>query len=396
MANVTLFSQILEQIPRSVFQKVVDKYQTDKHSKGINSWTHFVSMLFCHFGKAHSLRDISNGLRSITSNANHLGIMDRIPSRSSLSYINEHRDWQMFRELYFQLKEHFQKNGIHLQRKQFAEIDRKIYMLDSTVINVCLRVFDWATYANEKGAIKLHTALDFDGCLPSYVCMTKGSQADVRHARYMTIPRHSVIVVDRGYQSFRMFWEWTNRDIYFVTRLKEKIHFRSIEELELLDGADHILKDEVIELQEADTAKDYPGKLRRIVVYDAEQKRTIVILTNNFSWTAAVVAELYKQRWRVEIFFKELKQNLKIKSFIGTNENAMWIQIWTAMITMLLFRLMQETAKYKWHLSNLITFIRLNLFVKMGLRLWLDKPFWAQNEGVRKDEQLHFLEFLRG
>ena len=396
MTNVTLFSQILELIPRSIFQKAVEKYQTDKHSKGINSWTHFVSMLFCHFGKAHSLRDISNGLRSITSNANHLGIMDKIPSRSSLSYINEHRDWQMFRELYFQLKEHFQKNGAHLQRKQFAEIDRKIFMLDSTVINVCLKVFDWATYKNEKGAIKLHTALDFDGCLPSYVCMTKGSQADVRHARYMTIPRHSVIVVDRGYQSFRMFQEWTNRDVYFVTRLKEKIHYRSVEELELLDGAEHILKDEVIELKEADTANDYPGKLRRIVVYDAEQKRTIIILTNNFSWTAAVVAELYKQRWRVEIFFKELKQNLKIKSFIGLNENAMWIQIWTAMITMLLFRLMQEIAKYKWHLSNLITFIRLNLFVKMGLRLWLDKPFWAQNEVIRGDEQLHFLEFLRG
>ena len=178
--------------------------------------------------------------------------------------------------------------------------------------------------------------------------------------------------------------------------MKEKIHYRSVEELELLDGADHILKDEIIELKEADTAKDYPGKLRRIVVYDAEQNRTIVLLTNNFSWTAAVVAELYKQRWRVEIFFKELKQNLKIKSFIGTNENAMWIQIWTAMITMLLFRFMQETAKYKWHLSNLITFIRLNLFVKMGLRVWLDKPFWAQNEQVRKDEQLHFLDFLRG
>ncbi len=396
MTNVTLFSQILELIPRPTFQKVVEQYKTDKHSKGINSWTHFVSMLFCHFGKAHSLRDISNGLRSITSNANHLGIMDRIPSRSSLSYINEHRDWQMFRDLYFQLKEQFQKNGTHLQRKQFEDIDRKIYMLDSTVINVCLKVFDWATYKNEKGAIKLHTALDFDGCLPSYVCMTKGSQADVRHARYMTLPTHSVVVVDRGYQSFRMFQEWTNRDIYFVTRLKENIKYRSVEELELLDGADHILKDEIIELQEEDTKRDYPGKLRRIVVYDVEQKRTIIILTNNFSWTAAVVAELYKQRWRVEIFFKELKQNLKIKSFIGMNENAMWIQIWTAMITMLFFRLMQETAKYKWHLSNLITFIRLNLFVKMGLRLWLDKPFWAQNEEVRKDEQLHFLELLRG
>ena len=394
MTNVTLFSQILQFIPRPIFNKVVDKYKTDKHSKGINSWTHLVSMLFCHFGRAHSLRDISNGLRSITGNANHLGIHDKIPSRSSISYINEHRDWQMFRELYMLLKEHLQKNGMQLKRKQFEEIDRKIFMLDSTVISVCLNIFDWATYKNEKGAIKLHTALDFDGCLPSYVYMTAGSHSDVRHARYMTLPEHSVVVMDRGYQSFRMFWEWNNRDIFFVTRLKDKINYRSIEELELPEGADHIIKDEIIEPDEEDSRKDYPGKLRRIVVYDKTQDRTIVILTNNFTWTAAIVAELYKQRWMVEIFFKELKQNLKIKSFIGVNENAMWIQIWTAMITMLLLKYLKDLAKHPWHLSNLITFIRLNLFVKTELRIWLDKPFWSQNEELRKDEQLNCFEKL--
>jgi hypothetical protein len=173
-------------------------------------------------------------------------------------------------------------------------------MLDSTVITLSLKVFDWATYRNQKGAIKLHTLLDYDGCLPSYVCRTAGSQSDVRHSQYMILPAHSV------------------------------------------------------------------------VVYDEKQDRTIMILTNNFSWTAEPVAELYKQLWSIEIFFKELKQHLKIKSFIGTNENAMWIQIWTAMITMLLLRYMKEIAKYSWNLSNLVGFIRINLFVKMDLLLWLN------------------------
>ena len=392
MVNVTLFSQILQYIPRSLFSSVVQKYQTDKHSKGINSWTHLVTMLFFHFAKTNSVRDTSNGLRSITGNANHLGIQKMVPSRSSISYINEHRNWHMFRELYLLMKEFFQKDGLYLQRKKFKEISRKIYMLDSTVITLCLKVFDWATYRNQKGAIKLHTLLDYDGCLPTYVCMTAGSQSDVRHSQHMILPAHSVVVMDRGYQSFRMYWQWTERDIYFVTRLKETINYLSLEERELPnDSAGNIMKDEIIELKEEDTKKDYPDKLRRIAVYVKEQDRTIIILTNNFSWTAETVAELYKQRWSIEIFFKELKQHLKIKSFIGTNENAMWIQIWTAMITMLLLRYMREIAKYNWNLSNLVGFIRINLFVKMDLMLWLNKPFWPQNQGTNMQEQLEFL-----
>jgi hypothetical protein len=392
MVNVTLFSQILQYIPRGKFSSVVQKYQTDKHSKGINSWTHLVTMLFFHFAKTNSVRDTSNGLRSITGNANHLGIQKMVPSRSSISYINEHRNWQMFRELYLQLKEDFQRDGLYLQRKKFKEISRKIYMLDSTVITLCLKVFDWATYRNQKGAIKLHTLLDYDGCLPTYVCMTKGSQSDVKHSQYMILPAHSVVVMDRGYQSFRMYWQWAERDIYFVTRLKETINYISLEERELpIGSAENIMKDEIIELKEEDTKKDYPDKLRRVAVYVKEQNRIIIILTNNFSWTAETVAELYKQRWSIEIFFKELKQHLKIKSFIGTNENAMWIQIWTAMITMLLLRYMREIAKYSWNLSNLVGFIRINLFVKMDLLLWLNKPFWPQNHEPNMQEQLQFL-----
>ena len=375
MVNVTLFSQILNLIDRNLFTKTVERHKTDKHNKGINSWTHLVSMLFSHLSKAQSIREITNGLMSITGNLNHLGIQGKTPKKSSLSYINANRDWQMFREFYFVLYEHFQRQG-NFKRKKFRNIKRKIYLLDSTIISVCLKVFDWAKYRKEKGAIKLHTMLDYDGCLPKYVYMTEGRQSDVKHAQYMLMPRKSVIVADRGYQDFDMFYQWNLDKIYFVVMLKDQIKYEHVKELPLPEGKDeHIIKDESIKLSGADTEGLYPDKLRRVVIYIQKEDRKIELITNNFSWTASTISELYKQRWMIEIFFKEIKQHLKIKSFIGTSENAMWIQIWTAMISLLILRYLKEKAKYGWSLSNLIAFLRMNLFVKIGLVEWLDCPF---------------------
>jgi transposase len=261
-------------------------------------------------------------------------------------------------------------------RKKFRKIDKKIYLLDSSIISVCLSVFDWAKYRQEKGAIKLHTLLDYDGCLPSYMFITEGKQSDVKHAQYMSLPRKCVVVADRGYQDFKMLSQWKNQEITFVIRLKKAIKYKTERELPLPENKNqHILKDEIILLTEEDTKQAYPERLRRVVVYDDKNKQTIELITNNLTWTASTIAELYKQRWMIEIFFKELKQHLKIKSFIGINENAMMIQIWTALITLLLLRYLQKIAKYPWHLSNLIAFLRMNLFVKILLTDWLNNPF---------------------
>lgn len=375
MNNITLFSQILKELDRNLFQKSVKEYDTDKHNKGITSWTHLVTMIFCHLSKAQSIREITNGLLSASGDLNHLGIQGKSPSRSSLSYINEHRDWRMFRDYYIRIKEDLQNNGC-LKRKKFKKINRKIYMLDSTVISLCLKVFDWAKYRQEKGAIKLHTLLDYDGCMPSYLFMTEGRQADVKHAQYMLLPRKSVVVADRGYLDFNLLFDWNNNDIYFVTRLKKSIRHEMVKELPLSDkDNDKILKDELILLTEDETRDLYPKAIRRVALYDEKNDKVIELITNNLTWTASTIAELYKQRWMVEIFFKELKQHLKIKSFIGTNENAMWIQIWTALITLLLLRYLKELAAYNWSLSNLIAFLRMNLFVKIVLLEWLNNPF---------------------
>lgn len=375
MINVTLFSQIIHHLDRGLFQKIVENYRTDKHSKGINSWTHMVSMLFCHLSKAQSIREITNGLLSITGNLNHLGIQGNSPSKSTLSYINANRNWQLFRDYYYRLFEKIQSRG-NFKRKKFGRIKKKIYLLDSTVISVCIKVFDWAKYRKEKGAIKLHTMLDYDGCLPSYLYMSQGRQSDVKHAQYMQMPKKSVIVSDRGYQDFGMMYGWEKEGITFVMMLKKSINYKQIKELSLPEGKDeHIIKDEIISLTEEKTKESYPENLRRVVIYDSEKDRTIEVITNNFSSTASTIAELYKQRWMIEIFFKELKTHLKIKSFIGTSENAMWIQIWTAMISLLILRYLKEIAKYPWSLSNLIAFLRMNLFVKIVLSDWLDTPF---------------------
>ena len=389
MVNVTLFSQILNHIDRNEFSKVVKQYNTDKHSKGINSWTHLVSMLFCHLSKAQSIREITNGLISITGNLNHLGIQGKSPKKSSLSYINAHRDWQIFREYYFRLFSHFQQQG-YFKRKKFKKINRKIYLLDSTTISVCLKVFDWARYKQEKGAIKLHTMLDYDGCLPKYVYMSEGKQSDVKHAQYMLMPRKSVIVSDRGYQDFKMLYSWKKEEIIFVIMLKKSIKYEHVKELPLSEDKDnHVLKDEIIKLANEDTRSEYPENLRRVAIYDKEKDRVIEVITNNFSWTASTIAELYKQRWMIEIFFKELKQHLKIKSFIGTSQNAMWIQIWTAMITLLILRYLKEIAKYGWSLSNLMAFLRMNLFVKILLMEWLNEPFKPSEDFSLTNRQIN-------
>jgi hypothetical protein len=387
--NITLFSQILQQINRKYFKSLVIEYSTDKYSKGINSWTHLVTMIFYHLAKANSIREVTNGLKSITGNLNHLGIENKTPSKSSLSYINEHRDWILFREFYYMLKNDLQGRGF-LKRKMFNEIDKKIYLLDSTLISLCIKVFDWATYRKQKGAIKLHTMLDYDGLMPSYLFMTKGSQSDVRHAHYMNMPSHSVIVADRAYEDFKMLYSWERNDIEFVLRLKKSINYNSLIEMELPDdGQQNILIDEKIELKEEETRNKYPKQLRRIAVYDQVNNQTIELITNNFTWTASTVAELYKQRWQIEIFFKELKSHLKIKSFIGTNENAMFIQIWTALISLLLLKHLKEIAEYPWALSNLIAFLRMNLFVKISLVQWLNEPFHPPEYYRSRSNQLN-------
>jgi hypothetical protein len=378
MINVTLFSQIISKLDRARFSSLVKEHQTDKYQKGYNSWTHLVSMLFCQFAKSQSVRDISNGLRSATGNLNHMGIQ-KAPSKSSISYQNKHRSWELFRAYYYSL---LGRLGQQAEFKQVKfRIKSKIFLLDSTTISLCLSLFDWAKYKTAKGAIKMHTLLDYDGNLPAYVNITNGKTADNKGANDVPLLKGSVIVADRFYNDFSLLNIWDSKGVFFVIRHKENIQYTVLKENELPENRhEHILKDEIIELKNPASQSKYSQKLRRVVVWDDVNKQVIELITNQQTWAANTIGELYKSRWQIEIFFREIKQLLHIKSFIGTTENAVMIQIWTALITILIMKVLKAMAKFKWHLSNLVAFIRLNLFVKINLQEWIDKPFEEATE----------------
>lgn len=383
MTNITLFSQIISKLDRNKFSKLVREKGADKHEKGYNSWTHLIAMLFCQFAKSQSVRDISNGLRSATGNLNHLGIQ-KAPSKSSISYQNKHRTWELFREYYYHLLGSLGQQAGFKQIK--FRIKSKIFLLDATTISLCLSLFDWAKYKTAKGAVKMHTLLDFDGNLPAYVNISDGKTADNKGAYDIPLLKGSVIVADRFYNDFSLLNVWDSNGIYFVIRHKENIQYNVIKENELPDDRhQHILKDEIIELKNKLSKEKYPKKLRRVAIWDEVNKQVIELITNQLTWTANTIGELYKCRWDIEIFFRDIKQLLHIKSFIGTSQNAVMIQIWTALITILILKVLKAMAKYNWHLSNLVAFIRLNLFVKINLQQWIDKPF---EEYVEPPEKL--------
>jgi hypothetical protein len=385
MANLSLFSQIISKLDRNIFSKLVKEKNTDKHQKGFSSWTHLVSMLFCQFAKSQSVRDISNGLRSATGNLNHLGI-NRAPSKSSISYQNKQRDWELFREYYYKLLGSLGQQAGFRQIK--FKIKSKIFLLDSTTISLCLNLFDWAKYKTAKGAVKIHTLLDFDGNLPAYINITDGKTADNKGAYEIPLLKGSVIVADRFYNDLSLLTIWDSKGVYFVIRHKENLKYTIVKENELpLNKHQHILKDEIIELKNDGSKEKYPKRLRRLAVWDDVNKQVIELITNQFTWSCNTIGELYKSRWQVEIFFRDIKQLLHIKSFIGTSQNAVMIQIWTALTTILILKFLKAIAKFNWHLSNLVAFIRLNLFVKIELQLWLDKPFEEHKEPPEKNTQ---------
>jgi len=376
--KITLLAQIFQKVDRNSFNKLVTKFESNKHCKGNDAWSHFVTMVFCQFSKANSLNDVCNGMRSATGDLNHLGV-GKAMRRSSLAYNNQHRNWQLFEAMYFSLYEQFEPL-LRANRKLLPK--RKIYLLDSTTIDLCLKVFDWAMFRKKKGAIKLHTVLDFDGCMPVFAEMSDGKKHDVRAAQQIEFANGSVVVADRAYVDFNWMRQLDEDGVSFVIRGKENIKL-DLEQRPLRpsDQSNPVIDvDWQGHLSLPQTRAKYQKTLRMVQVWDEEQQIYLELLTNNFTWTASTIAALYQRRWSIESFFKEIKTHLKIKSFIGTSINAVLIQIWTALITILLLKTLQKQAKHAWHLSNLVSFIRLNLFVKIDLKKWLDKPFLDDRE----------------
>jgi hypothetical protein len=368
------------------FEQAVKKHEADRGAKGFTSWGQFVAMLFCQLGRAHTLREICGGLASCEGKLKHLGVAEA-PKKSTLAYANEHRPWELYQTVFGQLLGKCQATVSESGWKKKFRFKNKLTSLDSSTIDLCLSLYDWAKFRRTKGAVKLHLLLDHDGYLPSYAVITDGKKSDIKVARAMKFAPGTVLVMDRGYNDYDWFAELTDQGVYFVTRMKSNADYEVLGKREPPKNS-NVLKDEDIFFFSMALAGKHHF-FRRVEVWDEEKKTTIVFLTNNLKFGATTIAAIYKDRWKVELFFKAIKQNLKIKTFLGTSANAVHTQIWTALIAMLVLRYLQLKSQFGWSLSNLAALIRHQLFVYRDLYNWLNNPFEAPPalEGIH-DAQL--------
>lgn len=365
----SIFSQILKLVPRAEFDRAVRKHEAEKHAKGLTSWSQFIALMFCQLGGAHSLREIIGGLAASEGKLRHLGV-HLAPTRSTLAYANQHRPWQVYKELFDALVR--QCHGEAALRKRKFRFKRPLLSLDSTTIPLCLSLFDWALYRKQKGAAKVHVVLDNASLLPQFAVITDGKTADITVARRMTFPAGALLVFDRGYEDHAWWRKLTAGGVRFVSRLKDSTHYAIVEQRPVSDP--NVIRDEVIVLASEKDA-NHALRLRRVEVWVENKQDTLAFITNDLKLAASTIAAVYKDRWQIELFFKALKQSLRIKAFIGTSENAVQTQIWTALIAILLVRFLQLRSTWNWGLSNLAALLRQQLFVYRQLWAWLNEPF---------------------
>lgn len=371
--SLSLFAQIVQVIPRAKFARIVRNTASQRHSKGFSSWDQFVAMLFCQFAGSKSLREISDGLAVTCGKLNHLG-MSAAPPKSTLAYANAHRPYKMFEQLFYEVLS-ICKTASPGKKRKFR-FKNKLLSMDASIIDLCINMFPWATFQQGKGAAKLHLLLDHDGYLPVFADLTDGNCSDLKIAQNLKLPKGSIVAVDRGYIDYGMFQRWTDDGVFFVTRLKYRSIIKVIKEQPVPSGS-NVMCDCLIKMTEPRVKKKCHATLRIIVVWDERNEKIVTFLTNNLKLAASTIAAIYRDRWEIELFFKLLKQHLKIKTFVGTSINAVKIQIWTALITLLLIKYLQFKSKCCLPLCRLVALLRLNLFTYRNLWQWLNNPLTA-------------------
>ena len=359
----TVFSQLLDFLPTYQFRKCVERYQGNRGIKGFSCWDHFLCMSFAQLTYRESLRDIEACLRSLRSKLYHSGIRSRV-SRSTIAYANENRNWQIYSDFAQVLI--YEAKKLYINDKFGVELDETVCALDSTTMDLCLSLFPWAKFRKQKGAVKLHTLLDLRGSIPSFIRITDGKVHDVNILDELIPEPGSFYVMDRGYTDFaRLYW-LTQCFSFFVIRAKSNIDFHRVISNQV-DKSTGLRCDQIIALNGVKTSKIYPEKLRRIKYFDVENNKTLVFLTNNFSLPSLTVAELYRCRWKIELFFKWIKQHLRIKAFYGTSENAVKTQIWIAVSTYLLVAIVKKMLKIELSLYTILQILSVTVFEKMPI-----------------------------
>lgn len=357
----TIFSELLKLCPSYHFEKAVEQYRGDRYVKSFTTWQQYITILYAQVTQKNSLRDIVTGLSAHVPRWYHIGLTG--VHKSTLSDANTNRDARIFEDLFY----HLLSRCRNLTTKHRFRFKNPLYTIDATTIDLCLAVFPWAKFRKAKGAIKMHCLYDHSGAMPSFLTGTDGKRHDVRVAKESSFPLlpDSIVSIDKAYIDYKWLYSLDNQRVWFVSRAKTNIDYVVTGQHEITGKG--VLSDERIALQGPMTKAFYPKELRLIRYYDEERQKTLVFLTNNFKLAASTIAQVYKSRWQIELFFKWIKQNLKIKSFLGTSRNAVLTQIWVAMCYYLLLTYIKYQTKFCHSLLYLSRVIRETLFERKSL-----------------------------
>ena len=356
----TVFSQLLKFIPRHEFETLANRHHSGRSFRTASRWSQFVTMAMAQLSGRSSLRDIVDNISAQAHRLYHLGSAKL--SRSNLSRINDEKPYALYEALFGKLLGRCQG----LAPGHAFRFKNPLYSLDASTIDLCLSVFPWADFRTTKGAIKLHVGLNHAGYLPEFVTVTEGNQHDVTVGRTLNFPKGSIVAIDKGYNDYAWYNQLTEKGIFFVTRLKSNAKYRIVCRRPVLRDKG-LICDQTIQFTGVQTAKKCPVQLRRIAYRDAETGKRYVFLTNNFKLSAKTIADIYKARWQVELFFKWIKQNLKIKSFVGTSKNAVMTQIWIALCVYLLLAFLKFQSGLQKSTQQILRLLQLNLFEKRDL-----------------------------
>jgi transposase len=356
----TIFSQIMDFAPRYEFNKCVARYNGNYKIKSFSCWDQFLCMAFAQLTYRESLRDIQTCLRSVHTKLYHMGFRGKV-SRNTLANANQIRDWRIYADFAQVLIHHARK--LYTHEPFGVELDQTVYALDSTTIDLCLSIFPWAQFRKRKGAVKLHTLLDLHGNIPVLAIITHGKVHDVTIIDSLLLEAGALYIMDRAYTDFNRLHRIQKANAFFITRAKKNLQFKRVYS-QTVDKSTGLKCDQTIVLEGYYTQLKYRDKLRRIRFYDAEKDKYLVFLTNNFDLPPLTIAELYRCRWQIELFFKWIKQHLRIKSFYGTSENAVKTQIWIAVAVYVLVAIIRKELKIELSLYTILQILSISLFEK--------------------------------
>lgn len=385
----TIFSQIMDYAPKNIFDQLVSEYKGNYRFRTFSCWDQLLSLAFAQLTFRESLRDIETCLRSNSEKLYHMGIKGNI-SRTNLSRANETRDWKIFARF----ANHLIQEALSLYTKDeliYKELDNSLYALDSTTIDLCLSLFPWAKFRKNKSAVKLHTLLDIRTSIPTFIHLTSGKVHDVNILDLISIETSAFYIIDKGYIDFERLFNLKNKNAFFITRAKKNLACKRIYSNDV-SKYENIKYDQTVKLTGIKTSTLYPEQIRRIKFIDKENDKELIFLTNNFLLDADMIARLYKDRWKIELFFKWIKQHLRIKSFYGTSENAVKIQIYSAISVYIIIAIIKKKLNIAESLYTILQILSINIFSKVFINQLLNKNC-NLNQNYRSDNQLFLFDF---